>query len=1027
MKTKPEWISNSKGVTGARGETGPNGPTGAIGPTGYQGPTGPAVTGPQGVQGPPGVQGPQGETGLIGQKGPKGDPGVQGLPGVEGPRGYVGPQGEKGLPGEKGETGLIGPEGPQGAPGVQGPQGEPGPMGEPGPQGEIGLQGPAGPQGFQGAAGPKGETGLFGPQGETGLPGEKGYDGMPGVPGPTGDMGATGLPGVKGDSGPTGAGINRLWVDTNPLAGAELKYSLDTNPDGELSAGNIFPAGYGQVKSSAADALGFLNEKVSAGEGVDIVKTDSGLEISAPNSQKVRASIQGLTGGFLEEVLAAGANVTLTPSADGTKLIINANATGGGFTPKGEWSKSNTYSIGDGVWFYEGAVTPVVNKYFVALVDNPTDDPSVNANNQWFLMFAIDKMGDMLVKLDALDKTSSYLLNKLEFDPATFTVVRDNSSSPTTGSILKISASKIKIKVGTSEMFLSDFANTLEIQTDNYISAAITSGKVQVSHKTIKESNAPEAFSALRPKFDDHGHFVGGSTGGILLSEVEGLDAALAGAGKGEVKISETDTKGYLSDKIKAGVGAAIFEKEGSLEIASKGFVVVENTGVDTPLSLSEKVRGGSNIYVTPKFDSVTNGYILEIGVTGVVGVTGSGMGVAEVTGLQGPTGPAGVKGETGPQGSTGEVGPTGSVGPQGSTGERGPTGMQGPMGETGLNGSASMDDLVDVDALESTTGDVLIYDAETARWKPGASTKIRESGKVLVSVNDKLPGFLLEKIQVTNIEKSIGGTGNESVVLRALPRVGITEEDTAPGYLSEKMVPGANMSFGVTGGASGAQMVLAAKVPTVLSELNDVNTEGAKAGNALVYSSVTDKWVPGEVSGGGAGGAIARCIKTMDESAIQSSMSVALEGATLLLTQIIPENDFTLTSVGTTVFTARATYSLTGSLRLVMYKGVRGSTTLTRVAYSEELTYIAPDEFQATLSNLTADMESITGGDIYYLGVICDSASANFAGIVANTLVGGSLPPAIKVSGLTGTTPPAEITGGEETLYRLYVSVASK
>ena len=54
---------------------------------------------------------------------------------------------------------------------------------------------------------------------------------------------------------------------------------------------------------------------------------------------------------------------------------------------------------------------------------------------------------------------------------------------------------------------------------------------------------------------------------------------------------------------------------------------------------------------------------------------------LADLSGIQGPSGPQGVQGETGPQGN---------VGPQGPQGIQGPQGPEGPMGPSGVAVSAS-------------------------------------------------------------------------------------------------------------------------------------------------------------------------------------------------------------------------------------------------------------------------------------------------------------------------------------------------
>ncbi|MBI4705087.1 MAG: hypothetical protein HY744_28605 [Deltaproteobacteria bacterium] len=76
-----------------------------------------------------------------------------------------------------------------------------------------------------------------------------------------------------------------------------------------------------------------------------------------------------------------------------------------------------------------------------------------------------------------------------------------------------------------------------------------------------------------------------------------------------------------------------------------------------------------------------------------------NGKWVGDPTGLQGPPGPQGPKGDAGPagpQGPKGDAGPagpagpkgdTGPAGPQGPKGDAGPTGPQGPKGDTGPQG----------------------------------------------------------------------------------------------------------------------------------------------------------------------------------------------------------------------------------------------------------------------------------------------------------------------------------------------------
>jgi hypothetical protein len=62
-------------------------------------------------------------------------------------------------------------------------------------------------------------------------------------------------------------------------------------------------------------------------------------------------------------------------------------------------------------------------------------------------------------------------------------------------------------------------------------------------------------------------------------------------------------------------------------------------------------------------------------------------LGVAVLTGGDGPPGPAGPPGPTGPTGATGPAGPTGATGPQGPQGIQGVSGTTGATGSTGATG----------------------------------------------------------------------------------------------------------------------------------------------------------------------------------------------------------------------------------------------------------------------------------------------------------------------------------------------------
>lgn len=115
--------------------------------------------------------------------------------------------------------------------------------------GQAGATGPQGPQGIQGIRGEKGDTGPAGANGANGVDGTDGVDGADGA---------------------NGISLISIVVDESSNTGA-IKYNLSNNPAVYIDAGSIVPAGLGQVRVDATDSLGYLNDKVTAGDGIDVV------------------------------------------------------------------------------------------------------------------------------------------------------------------------------------------------------------------------------------------------------------------------------------------------------------------------------------------------------------------------------------------------------------------------------------------------------------------------------------------------------------------------------------------------------------------------------------------------------------------------------------------------------------------------------------------------------------------------------------------------------------------------------------
>ena len=252
----------------------------------------------------------------------------------------------------------------------------------------VGVQGPQGPQGPQGDKGDKGDS-IVGPSGADGTDGADGADGAD--------------------------GISLLSIQLNEVTG-EVIYKLSSDENNWLTAGQIANYNSGYVKINPTDVLGTLETKVEAGENMSLDNTGTKLIFNntAPETYKTQVLPASTLQSFLGDLFIAGSNVSITPDASLNKLIFSAGGIGGsGFTPRGEWESATTYEAGEGVWYYDSSVTPVINRYYVA-TESTSTNPYTDGTG-WVIMFSIDQQGDMLVKLDATDVVSNYLLEKLHF------------------------------------------------------------------------------------------------------------------------------------------------------------------------------------------------------------------------------------------------------------------------------------------------------------------------------------------------------------------------------------------------------------------------------------------------------------------------------------------------------------------------------------------------------------------------------------------------------------------------------------
>ena len=99
-----------------------------------------------------------------------------------------------------------------------------------------------------------GGIGSAGPQGPQGRPGDTGATGATGA---SGSNGTNGTDGADGADGADGVSLLNIRVDETSSTG-RIIYTKSDDPNNWIDAGDIMPAGIGQVKTTGLDTLGYL-------------------------------------------------------------------------------------------------------------------------------------------------------------------------------------------------------------------------------------------------------------------------------------------------------------------------------------------------------------------------------------------------------------------------------------------------------------------------------------------------------------------------------------------------------------------------------------------------------------------------------------------------------------------------------------------------------------------------------------------------------------------------------------------------
>lgn len=439
-----------------------------------------------------------------------------------------------------------------------------------------------------------GGSGLPGPQGDEGPQGPKGDKGDKGDTGP---QGTSGTNGINGTDGTDGISLVSIIIDESTETGKVL-YNLSNDPDNFLEAGDIVPGGLGQVKVSPVDTLGYLNSKFISSSGIDVSANDNEIVITntLPETYKTQVHTASTLKAFLSDLFVAGSGISIDPTPNLNQLVFTAGGIGGsGFYPTGEWDNETLYTSGQGVWYYDASAAPVINRYYVANTTtsaNPYED-----GTGWTIMFSIDQQGDMMIKLDDTDLQTGYLLEKVLAGSG----ISFDRTITSAGDFITINGQpEFTITTESIPKSITDLSNDIEFINGNYIDVNWESDDIKINHMTPIDAGTSAIYIATKPTFDEYGHYKGNDVSGLQITDVSGLSDALESAGDGKVAVDNSDTKGYLEDKLTA-IGAVELYNVGSptdkvIQIVGTGKVATDSG--DTVGYLENKIIAGENVSI---------------------------------------------------------------------------------------------------------------------------------------------------------------------------------------------------------------------------------------------------------------------------------------------------------------------------------------------------------------------------------------------------------------------------------------------
>lgn len=367
--------------------------------------------------------------------------------------------------------------------------------------------------------------------------------GLEGPEGPPGEDGIDGTDGVDGVS------LVSIHVDETSNTG-KILYNLSNDPENWIDAGDVIPDGLGQVKNDISDSLGFLPEKVAAGNGMSIYLDETNrlkFDATSMDDHKVQAHMYSTQADYAGTVLQAGAGIDISLTPDLNRLVIKATGTAvGGFYWKGVWDDVTSYNSNNAVWYFDNTVSPVVNRLYIAMEPNQGINPIEDTSGIWSEMMRVDTLGDMFVAVDETDMATGYLIDKLRSGDG-IAVTKKNDGGDV---YLELTSNCLySVTIGGVTKQSTELAGNIVFSAEGGSVIAWDGNHVKISSVALGETSTT-AYRGDRGKTAyDHSQ-VTGNPHGTDFSELENKPNTLAGYGVTDVSINDiTGLQDVLNSK----------------------------------------------------------------------------------------------------------------------------------------------------------------------------------------------------------------------------------------------------------------------------------------------------------------------------------------------------------------------------------------------------------------------------------------------------------------------------------------------